>query len=49
MKTGKELYKTRKFTIELSFAGAKELHGFRYARMRGVKSVQEQSYLTADC
>jgi ABC-type ATPase with predicted acetyltransferase domain len=48
-KTGKELYKTRKFTIERSFADSKELHGFRYARIRGVKSVQEQSYLTAAC
>jgi hypothetical protein len=48
-KTGKELYRTRKFTIERSFADSKELHGFRYARMRGVKSVQEQVFLTAAC
>ncbi len=46
---GKKLYKARSYTIERSFADAKELHGFRYARMRGVKSVQEQAYLTAAC
>jgi hypothetical protein len=48
-KTGKELYRKRYYTIERSFADSKELHGFRYARMRGVKCVQEQAYLTAAC
>jgi hypothetical protein len=47
--TGKDLYRARCYTIERSFADSKELHGFRYARMRGVKSVQEQAYLTAAC
>ncbi|MHC2832440.1 transposase, partial [Bacillus sp. F9_6S_D1_P_5] len=36
-------------TIERSFADAKELHGYRYARFRGLKSVQIQAYLTAAC
>ncbi|HHI3609453.1 TPA: transposase, partial [Bacillus anthracis] len=35
--------------IERSFADAKELHGYRYARFRGLKSVQIQAYLTAAC
>lgn len=48
-KTGKDLYRKRCYTIERSFADSKELHGFRYARMRGAKSVQEQAYLTAAC
>ncbi|MEK6267632.1 MAG: transposase, partial [Planococcus sp. (in: firmicutes)] len=43
----KKLYKLRSQTIERSFADAKELHSFRYARRRGRKSVQEQAYLTA--
>lgn len=45
--SGKKLYKLRSQTIERSFADVKELHGFRYARRRGRKSVQEQAYLTA--
>ncbi|AQU81134.1 transposase [Planococcus faecalis] len=45
--SGKKLYKLRSQTIERSFADAKELHSFRYARRRGRKSVQEQAYLTA--
>jgi hypothetical protein len=48
-KTGKRLYKVRCSTIERSFADAKELHGYRYARFRGRKSVQMQAYLTAAC
>jgi len=48
-RAGKELYKSRSYTVERSFADSKELHNFRYARMRGVKSVQEQAYLTAAC
>ncbi|KFN03542.1 transposase DDE domain protein [Bacillus clarus] len=47
--TGKKLYKVRCSTIERSFADAKELHGYRYARFRGVKYVQMQAYLTAAC
>ncbi|RWZ49765.1 IS1182 family transposase [Halobacillus fulvus] len=46
-KTGKNLYKMRSYTIERSFADSKELHGFRYARGRGLKCVQEQAYMTA--
>ncbi|WP_369901461.1 IS1182 family transposase [Bacillus manliponensis] len=46
---GKELYKVRSSTIERSFGDAKELHGYRYARYRGGKSVQMQAYLTATC
>ncbi|HWR22329.1 MAG TPA: transposase, partial [Feifaniaceae bacterium] len=34
-------------TIERSFADAKELHGLRYARMRGIRNMREQSFLTA--
>lgn len=45
--SGKKLYKLRSQTIERSYADAKELHGFRYARRRGRKSVQEQAHLTA--
>lgn len=45
--TGKKFYKVRCSTIERSFADAKELHGYRYARFRGLKSVQMQAYLTA--
>lgn len=48
-KTGKDLYRKRCYTIESGFADSKELHGFRYARMRGLKCVQEQAYLTAAC
>lgn len=44
---GRDLYKYRKETIERSFADAKELHGLRYARMRGRHKVQEQCLLTA--
>lgn len=46
-KSGAKLYKLRSQTIERSFADAKELHGFRYARRRGRPSVQEQAFLTA--
>lgn len=44
---GKALYKRRKETVERSFADAKELHGLRYARMRGLAKVTEQCLLTA--
>lgn len=46
---GKAIYKRRKETIERSFADAKELHGYRYARMRGINKVKEQCFLTAAC
>lgn len=44
---GKEIYKKRKETIERSFANAKQLHGYRYARYRGIERVREQAYMTA--
>jgi len=44
---GKEVYARRKETVERSFADAKQLHGHRYARMRGLRKVQEQSLLCA--
>ena len=46
---GKAIYALRKQTVERSFADAKELHGHRYARMRGLKNVQEQSLMCAIC
>lgn len=44
---GKMLYKKRSQTIERSFADAKELHGLRYSRFRGISKAQEQCLLTA--
>jgi transposase len=46
---GKEIYKRRKETIERSFADSKQLHGHRYAKMRGMVKVTEQCLLTAIC
>ena len=46
---GKKIYKRRKETIERSFADSKQLHGHRYARMRGLGRVREQCLLTAAC
>ncbi len=44
---GKKLYARRKETVERSFADAKELHGYRYARYRGIEKVKGQCLLTA--
>ena len=44
---GKRLYKRRKETVERSFADAKQLHGHRYARFRGVINVKCQCLLAA--
>ena len=44
---GKGIYKRRKETVERSFADSKNLHGLRYARMRGNENVREQCLLTA--
>ena len=44
---GKRIYKRRKETVERSFADAKQLHGHRYARMRGRNKVQQQCLLAA--
>ncbi len=46
---GKEIYARRKETVERSFADAKQLHGHRYARFRGLKKIQEQCLLAAAC
>lgn len=46
---GKQIYKRRKETIERSFADGKQLHGHRYARMRGLTKVREQCLLAAAC
>lgn len=48
-KHGKAIYTRRKETVERSFADAKQLHGHRYARMRGVRKVLEQCLLAAAC
>jgi transposase len=49
MERGRQIYRQRKQTVERSFADAKELHGHRYAKMRGLCKVQEQSLLCAIC
>ncbi|WP_341280273.1 IS1182 family transposase [Paenibacillus sp. FSL H8-0537] len=45
-KSGKRLYRKRKETIERSFADAKQLHGFRYCRLRGLRNATEQALMT---
>jgi hypothetical protein len=44
---GKLVYKRRKETVERSFADAKQLHGHRYARFRGLLAVSCQCLLAA--
>jgi len=44
---GKRIYNRRKETVERSFADGKQLHGHRYARMRGLTRVQQQCLLAA--
>lgn len=44
---GKAIYKRRKETVERSFADAKQLHGHRYARFRGLIKVQWQCLMAA--
>lgn len=44
---GKRVYARRKETVERSFADAKQLHGHRYARMRGIAKVAEQCLMAA--
>jgi transposase/NAD-dependent dihydropyrimidine dehydrogenase PreA subunit len=46
---GKRIYARRKETVERSFADSKQLHGHRYARMRGLARVREQCLLCAAC
>lgn len=43
------IYKERKETIERVFANAKENHGMRYTRMRGLQRVKMQVTLTFAC
>lgn len=44
---GKALHKRRKETVERSFADAKELHAYRYAKYRGLSKVQGQCLMAA--
>lgn len=44
---GKAVYRRRKETVERSFADAKQLHGHRYARFRGLTAVACQCLLAA--
>lgn len=44
---GRRIYKRRKETVERSFADAKQLHGHRYARFRGLLAVACQCLLAA--
>lgn len=44
---GKAIYTRRKETVERSFADAKQLHGHRYARMRGLIKVAWQCFMAA--
>lgn len=44
---GKAIYKRRKETVERSFADAKQLHGYRYARYTGLNRVQGQCLMAA--
>jgi hypothetical protein len=46
---GKRIYQRRKETVERSFADAKQLHGHRYARYRGLHRVSGQCLLAAAC
>ena len=44
---GKKIYNRRKETVERSFADAKQHHGHRYARFRGLAKMQMQCLLAA--
>ena len=44
---GKKIYARRKETVERSFADAKQLHGHRYARFRGLTRVMQQCFMAA--
>ncbi len=46
---GKKIYDRRKETVERSFADAKQLHGHRYAKLRGIENVSEQCLMAAVC
>lgn len=44
---GKKTYRRRSETVERSFADAKQHHGHRYARFRGLANVQMQCWMAA--
>ena len=44
---GEYIKRRRSETVERSFADAKQLHAYRYARFRGLKRVESQSLMTA--
>lgn len=44
---GKAIYRRRKETVERSFADAKQLHGYRYARYTGLARVAGQCLMAA--
>jgi len=44
---GDYIKKRRSETVERSFADAKQLHGYRYARFRGLEKVETQALMTA--
>jgi len=44
---GQHIKRRRSVTIERSFADAKQLHSYRYARFRGLERVESQSLMTA--
>lgn len=44
---GEYIMRRRSETIERSFADAKQLHGYRYARFRGREKVETQALMTA--
>lgn len=46
---GQRVYERRRETVERSFADAKQLHGHRYARFRGLPRVKAQCLLAAAC
>ena len=46
---GKEIYALRAQTIERVFADAKELHGMRYTKLRGMARVKSHVILTFAC
>ncbi|WP_155940715.1 transposase, partial [Pseudoalteromonas piscicida] len=45
----KKLYRRRAETVERSFADAKQHHGHRYCRYRGLSKVTAQCLLAAAC
>lgn len=47
LQKGRVIYQRRKETVERSFADAKQLHGHRYAKLRGLLRVTEQCLLCA--